>query len=271
MIYANPIEEGWATGLFYDRLATPFYLSPDKVESDYSPVRFARELKLFRRFCASGPVLDVGCSTGAFLFQLQTRFGSDYTVAGVDVAGPALDYAEKKGVRVLRESFLNLDPGRHRFNAVTFWAVIEHLDRPQDFLAKAAALLEPGGTCFILVPNFRSLAVRLLGVKYRYIFPQHLNYFTIASLHHVAACAPQLRPIYTCTSHFNPLVIWQDWKGAGQFVPDEARARLLQRTTAYKNNPLLQPVKLALAALETVLNRLHLADNIVLVLRKVAA
>ena len=42
MIYANPIEEGWATGLFYDQLAAPFYLSPDKVESDYSPVRFTR-------------------------------------------------------------------------------------------------------------------------------------------------------------------------------------------------------------------------------------
>ena len=78
MVFANPIEEGLASGLFYDRLAVPFYLSPDKVESDYSPVRFARELKLFRSFCPNGSVLDVGCSTGAFLFQLKTRFDGDY-------------------------------------------------------------------------------------------------------------------------------------------------------------------------------------------------
>jgi len=268
MVYANPIEEGWATGLFYGQLATPFYLSPDKVQSDYSPVRFARELRLFRRFCPQGRVLDVGCSTGAFLFQLKTRFGSDYDGTGVDVAGPALDYAEQQGVRVLRDSFFNLDPAKHRFSAITFWAVMEHLDRPRDFLAHAAALLEPSGLCFILVPNLKSLAVRLLGSKYRYIFPQHLNYFTLATLKHFAATAPQLQIRHACTTHFNPLVIWQDWKGSGQFVPDEARARLLKRTTAYKRNPLLQPVKLALAATETLLDQLHLADNLVIVLRK---
>ena len=77
MVYASPIEQGWATGLFYDQLAAPFYLSPDKLESDYSPVRFARELKLLRRFCQGGSVLDVGCSTGAFLFHLKDRFGSE--------------------------------------------------------------------------------------------------------------------------------------------------------------------------------------------------
>src|SRR5260370_26587915 len=35
---------------------------------------------------------------------------------------------------------------------------------------------------FILVPNMASLAVRLLGTKYRYIFAEHLNYFTPRTL-----------------------------------------------------------------------------------------
>lgn len=268
MVYANPIDEGWATGLFYDQLATPFYLSPDKVESDYSPVRFVRELKLFRRFCRAGRVLDVGCSTGAFLYQLKARFGPEYQGTGIDVAGPALDYAQKKGVSVLRETVLNLDPAKHRFNAVTFWAVMEHLERPAAFLAQAAELLEPAGLCFILVPNLRSLAVRVAGAKYRYIFPQHLNYFCLATLKRLAGSVRQFEVLHTGTTHLNPVVIWQDWKGSGEFVPDEARARLLKRTTAYKKNPLLQPVKWALAATETVLGHLGLADNLVLVLRK---
>jgi hypothetical protein len=50
MVYANPIDEGWASGINYEQLAVPFYLSPDKVEGDYSPVRFQRELKLFAGF-----------------------------------------------------------------------------------------------------------------------------------------------------------------------------------------------------------------------------
>ena len=88
MIYADPVEKSLETGEFYDRLARPFYLSPDKLDSDYSPVRFARELKLFRRFCPRGRVLDVGCSTGAFLYQLKTRFPADYEVAGLMLPAP---------------------------------------------------------------------------------------------------------------------------------------------------------------------------------------
>jgi 2-polyprenyl-3-methyl-5-hydroxy-6-metoxy-1,4-benzoquinol methylase len=267
MIYTNPIDTGWASGLSYDKLARPYYLSPDKLESDYTPVRFERELKLFRRFCERGSVLDVGCSTGAFLFQLKTRFADAYEVLGVDVAGPALDYAEKMGVPVLRESFLSHHFGRKRFSAITFWAVLEHLAKPAEFLNQAAALLEPGGLCFVLVPNHRSLAVRLLGARYRYIFPQHVNYFTRATLKALAKTTPRLRVVKHFSTHFNPLVLWQDWRSGKGFVPDEQRAQLLKRTTAYKRNPALKPVKLFLALAEAALATINLADNLVVVLQ----
>jgi 2-polyprenyl-3-methyl-5-hydroxy-6-metoxy-1,4-benzoquinol methylase len=271
MVYADPIEEGWATGLFYDQLAQPYYLSPDKVDSDYASVRFERELKLFHRVCRRGSVLDVGCSTGAFLFQLKTQFPQDYEILGIDVAGPALDYAEKKGVPVLRESFLSLGAGAKRFSAITFWAVLEHLANPGDFLRKAAELLEPGGFCVVLVPNFESLAVRLLSAKYRYIFPQHVNYFTRNTLTRLVNYAAEFRTVQAGSTHFNPIVIWQDWKGTGEFVADEERAHLLRRTTAYKRNPILKPAKMLLAAFERGLARMNLADNIVLVLQKAPA
>ena len=271
MIFASPIEEDLATGAFYDQLATPFYLSPDKVQGDYSPVRFVRELKLFREFCQRGSVLDVGCSTGAFLYQLKTRYPSDYEVTGIDVAGPALDYAEQKGVRVLRESYLTRDFHGQGFSAVTFWAVMEHLVNPREFLAKTAAVLEPSGFCFVLVPNFQSLAVRLLGKKYRYILPQHVNYFTRATLQQLVKTEPRFKIVYSGSMHFNPLVIWQDGRRHGKPVTDEDRAKLLKRTTGYKQKPILKPVKLALTATEAGLKRLNLADNLVVVLQKTAA
>jgi 2-polyprenyl-3-methyl-5-hydroxy-6-metoxy-1,4-benzoquinol methylase len=269
MLYANPIDDAFTTGQFYDQLATPFYLSSDKLESDYAPVRFNRELKLFRRFCPSGRVLDVGCSTGAFLAQLQRRFGADYEGLGIDVSGPALDYAEAQGVRVLRESFLTTAFDNGPFKAVTFWAVLEHLANPRLFLSQTASILESAGLCFILVPNFRSLAVRLLGAKYRYILPQHVNYFTSATLARLVKREPRLRLVYSGSSHFNPLVILQDWKRGGGPVSDEERAKLLKRTTGYKQNQAMWPIKVALAAVEAVLVRLNLADNIVVVLQKI--
>jgi 2-polyprenyl-3-methyl-5-hydroxy-6-metoxy-1,4-benzoquinol methylase len=268
MVYADPIDQDWATGVNYDRLANPFYLSDDKLQGDYSPVRFERELRLFHKFCDRGRVLDVGCSTGAFLFQLLSRFPDAYEVIGSDVAGPALDYAEQKGVRVTRGSFLGLDFGQTRFNAITFWAVMEHLASPLDFLTKASSLLEPAGFCFVLVPNLQSLAVRLLGTKYRYVFPQHVNYFSGTTLKRFAANVPELRITWFGGTHFNPLVIWQDWRGDGAFVPDIARAKLLTRTTAYKRNPALKPARIALRLMESALARMNMADNVVVVLQK---
>jgi hypothetical protein len=149
---------------------------------------------------------------------------------------------------------------------VTFWAVLEHLAEPKRILEKTHALLKPGGLCFVLVPNLRSLAFRLLGARYRYVYPQHLNYFTAQTL--ARLCAPRSEIIATRFTHFNPVVLWQDWRGGGREVPDAERARLLKRTTALKQNPWLTPLQWAYALAEKTLGALGLADNLAVVLRK---
>lgn len=270
MIYANPIPADMASGEFYDAAGKDYYLSPAKLESDYADVRFERELRLFRKHCPRGAVLDVGCSSGAFLFQLKKRWPGDYEILGTDVSGPPLDYAESRGVPVTRGDFLEQDFGGRTFDAVTFWAVIEHLLDPRQFLDKAWAMLKPAGQCFVLVPNMQSLAVRLLGVKYRYILPQHINYFTAATLKQLVVSEQRFQIVDSRSTHFNPLVIWQDWKATGRTVSDEERAQLLKQTTGYKKNPVLKPIKVALAGMEAALRQLNLADNLVVALQKSA-
>ena len=264
MIYANPVSAEMA-GEFYDKLGAPFYLAPEKLESDYASVRFERELRLFQQFSPQGTVLDVGCSTGAFLFQLKSR--GNYRVIGTDISGPAAEYARSRGLEILGDSFLEHSFGEASFDAITFWAVMEHLLEPKKFLRKAANLLKPGGHCFILVPNMKSLAVRLLGAKYRYIFPQHVNYFTAATLEKFSL-TENLEIAARGSMHFNPIVLWQDLRGKGEFVPDEERAALLKRTAAYKQNPALKPVKALYHAAEKILGSVNLADNLFIVLRK---
>src|SRR5689334_17449981 len=58
MLYANPVPADFASGQYYDQEGADYYLSPAKLESDYSPVRFERELRLFRLYCTSGSILD---------------------------------------------------------------------------------------------------------------------------------------------------------------------------------------------------------------------
>ena len=267
MVYANPVPSGMASGKFYDEAGADYYLSTAKLESDYAEVRFERELKLFRQFCPRGAVLDVGCSSGAFLFQLKKRWPGDYEVLGTDVSGAPLDYAESRGVPVVRGNFLEQDFGGRKFDAVTLWAVAEHLAEPKRFLEKAQLLLVPGGVCFVLVPNLRSLAVRLLGVKYRYVYAQHLNYFTAQTLAGLGeSCGFQV--VATRCTHFNPVVIWQDWRGGGREVSNAERGALLKRTTAFKKKRWLKPAKILYGLTEKSLAVLGLADNLAIVLQK---
>jgi 2-polyprenyl-3-methyl-5-hydroxy-6-metoxy-1,4-benzoquinol methylase len=263
MIFANPVPREFETGDFYDHSGA-YYLSEDKLRSDYSPVRFERELRLFTRYVENGRLLDIGCSTGAFLHQLKTQFPSRYQILGTDIAGPALDYAEQKGIPALRGNFVeqNFD---QPFDAITFWAVVEHLVHPRPFLEKAASILKPGGHCFVLVPNFRSLATRILGARYRYILPQHVNYFTPQTLH--ALCSKYFEVIHLTSTHFNPIVILKDLSATRPVVEAE-RAAMLKRTTIWKQSRLLTPIRLIYRSSESVLSRLMLADNIVAVLKK---
>jgi len=269
MIYVNPVPDEMASGKFYDEAGRDYYLSPDKLESDYADVRFERELRLFRKHCSRGAVLDVGCSSGAFLFQLRKRWSVDYQILGTDASGPPLDYAESRGVAVVRGDFLESEQLKVRapFDAITFWAVIEHLAEPKRFLEKAHSLLKPRGLCIVLVPNVGSLATRLLGRRYRYVYAQHLNYFSATTLARLAS-AVGFQVLTIRFLHFNPVVIWQDLRGGGREVSNVERAQLLSRTTAYKQSAAMKPIRAVYAGTEKLLGTFKLADNLAMVLRK---
>ena len=264
MIYANPVPAEMATGTFYDAAGSE-YLSPEKLESDYADVRFERELRLFRAYCPKGAVLDVGCSSGAFLYQLKKRFPDDYEIMGTDVSQAPLDHAAKMGIPIRRGEFLT-QTFEQPFDAVTFWAVMEHLSDPGAFLRKAAAVLKPGGHCFILTPNMNSLAVKLLGKKYRYIFAEHLNYFTPETLRTFAEL--EFSVVGLKSTHFNPLVIARDFRGGEREVSRAERIKLLRRTTGYKQSRRMLPIKFAYQLTEAALARFFWADNVAVVGRK---
>src|SRR6478672_601101 len=84
MIFAAEAPSEFAGGEFYQTTGSAFYSSEDKLAGDYSPVRYTRETSLLHRFCPKGRLLDVGCSTGGFLYYLHERFPADYQVTGTD-------------------------------------------------------------------------------------------------------------------------------------------------------------------------------------------
>lgn len=266
MTYLDPAVSRLADDRYYDAGGRTFYLNAGKVLSDYSPVRFERELRCFRRHVPAGRVLDVGCSTGGFLHQLKTRFPGQYQTVGTDISSEPVRHAVSQGVDARCGDFLAMDPRElGRFAAVTFWAVLEHLLDPGAFLRHAASLLEPDGRCFVLVPNHRSLAVRLLGTKYRYVLLEHVNYFNADTLR--TLCGKGFEVVEAGSTHFNPAVLWQDATGRGRAVTPEDRIALLQQTTAMKQSRRLAPLRPLYRGVEALLGRFQLADNLLFVLR----
>jgi SAM-dependent methyltransferase len=268
MFFVRSIAQSLASGDLYK--TSLYHLSTDKLESDYAPVRFDRELALFRQFCPAGSVLDVGCSTGAFLYQLISRWPDLYRVSGMDVALASVEFASAKGLTVNCGHFVDWDFCGEKFDAVTFWAVLEHLVSPKASLVKAADILKVGGHCVLLVPNARSLAIRLLGHRYRYIMPEHLNYFSPVTMRLFAALEPRFTIRCLTGIHFNPIVLWQDWRSGGRPVPESERAQLLKQTTTWKQHPHRKSLKLLYRTCDRLLSRWQLADNLAVVLQRIS-
>ena len=266
MVYVRQVLQSYATGEFYEDRTESFYLSEDKLKSDYDPVRFQREWRLFRSFVPSGSVLDVGCSTGGFLKGLKEL--GDYTVKGSDVSQGALTQAEKVGIDVLRSPFLKLSEDGPKYDAITFWAVLEHVADPSAFLEKARSMISPEGVCVILVPNLHSLAIRCLGPRYRYIMSEHLNYFSANALDRMVSRLGGWKIERVTSMHFNPVVLLQDGLKPREEVPDAERASLLKRTNRWKHSNLLRPLKSLYKGVESVLAGMLAADNLVMVLRR---
>jgi len=70
------------------------------------------------------------------------------------------------------------------------------------------------------------------------------------------------------STHFNPLVIWKDFRGGERDISRAERVKLLKKTTSYKQSKWMRPVKAAYQTSEGVLAAFNLADNVAAVGRK---
>lgn len=120
-------------------------------------------------------LLDIGCGPGYFLSHLdKTKFEPH----GLEPVGEAVESAKKKGLDVTQGDVLVTPLGVAKYDVVTLWHVLEHLERPELALHRIHAALDELGIVVIATPNTRSLACKM-GREYWFHLdsPRHLLLF----------------------------------------------------------------------------------------------
>jgi SAM-dependent methyltransferase len=101
-------------------------------------------------------ILDIGCGTGGMI-PLLRPFGR---VTAIDPSEEAIRYSGERysGQAILRRvDFPREAPPGGRYDLVTLFDVLEHLDDDREALRKVAGLLGSGGRLVLTVPAHRSL------------------------------------------------------------------------------------------------------------------
>lgn len=154
-------------------------------ERNHTPARVAGYHaaldRIERLLPGKGRLLDYGCGPGYFHEQAALR---GFEAHGCDLGEWTQAAAKKRGVENLHVGRLqDLPFPDGYFDVVHSAQVLEHLPRPQADLAELYRLLRPGGLLYVDVPNYRTLPIMLGRDDFMLnLPPQHLNYFTPATL-----------------------------------------------------------------------------------------
>lgn len=115
-----------------------------------------------------GKLLDIGCGVGDFLSAAQNN---GYSVAGIDFTPEFIEIARRrfdfKEVYALTLDEFVAEKSDNRYDVITFFEVMEHLDNITDFLHLVKVLLKPGGYIACSVPNRE---------RWRFVSPEEWDY-----------------------------------------------------------------------------------------------
>lgn len=138
-----------------------------------------------RRFKKSGHLLDIGSGNGQFLHF----FGPMWQLSGVEVNRDFVKISQElvPSAKIYAGKFERFKSKPASYDVITLWHVFEHLDNPLTVMKKIYRLLKPGGLLFVEVPQGNSLLRKLFSNDWQLLmFPQHLYFWTAASLRYLA-------------------------------------------------------------------------------------
>jgi SAM-dependent methyltransferase len=128
-------------------------------------------------------LLDVGCSSGAFLLVARDQ---GFKVAGVEPAPAAVKTARGMGLIIYEGRIESLDLAGESYDVVTMFEVMEHVRDPITVLKECHRILRPRGIVVICTGNAESWTVKRMGEKWEYFDMEkhggHISFFNPTSM-----------------------------------------------------------------------------------------
>lgn len=130
-------------------------------------------LKIFKDVPAKTKILDIGCGMGEFLAELQARgaevWGVDFNKNFTNIAQNKFDL---KNIYTMDfDAFLEKE-NIPRFDIVTFFGVLEHVDNPWGLVQGIKNIIKPDGVIATSAPCKENL---VSGMNSRDLPPDHLS------------------------------------------------------------------------------------------------
>lgn len=136
--------------------------------------RHKLRFKFIQKFVKSGTLFDLGAGWGHFMLAGKEL---GYDVYGIEISEqPYLYCVNDLKLPVEHIDFFEMDETK-KFDVITMWDVLEHIDKADEFLAKCAKLTKEGGYLILQVPQIDSYFARRHKDKWKMMGLDHVNYF----------------------------------------------------------------------------------------------
>jgi 2-polyprenyl-3-methyl-5-hydroxy-6-metoxy-1,4-benzoquinol methylase len=144
-------------------------------------IRWKRHKELISRYKRGGTLLDIGCSSGAFLSTMKNPAWQLY---GIEMEATTAEKAHAAtGAEVFVGDVDDAPFSPDSFDVITAFDLLEHVYRPKQFLRNVLSWLKPGGIFVAMLPNIDSWESKMFGSYWFGLeMPRHLTHFSPRSL-----------------------------------------------------------------------------------------
>lgn len=178
--YCSNCHLGWLKKLPKVVYAENYYKGTSSIASKlFAPIRlfFYILRKTFAGMDRKKIWIDVGAGDGGFLktVNAEEKIGVEISLAGRDIM-------EKDGLKTLSDEKFLKTSGLNA-DIISYWHVLEHVEKPWEYLKAGKRNLAKAGKIIIGIPNSDSFEFRYFRNSWFHLVPQyHLWHFSLKSM-----------------------------------------------------------------------------------------